>query len=71
MQDYQKRVIAEAEELHKKIQNLWTFLTTSANAVCPRDSKEYALLCEQQLTMQKYFLILQQRIGLFNQKKEK
>lgn len=66
MQPYQQRVVDEKSELDSKILNLLKFIETNDNfKSLPADEKDR--LQNQSVIMEKYSLILGQRITAFTQ----
>jgi hypothetical protein len=63
MEDYQERVIAEKEELHKKVCGLIDFMHCDTYAQLP--ATEQGLLMVQLAAMQNYESALERRIELF------
>lgn len=67
MEDRQKKVVDEKEELDNKITKLQAFLTTETFKKV--DTEHQELLKEQLVAMEKYSVILGKRIYLFKSKK--
>lgn len=68
MEDYQKRVIAERDELSEKLHKLTGFVQQPVFS--PGTNLEHSLLQEQYEIMGKYEVILNKRIKLWGLKKE-
>ena len=64
MQEYQKRVIQEKNDLDEKLNGLYVFLNSDASDNL--DGKDKTLLVEQSCIMASYLAILKTRIGGFN-----
>ena len=65
MEDYQKRVVKEQDELGEKIVKLSRFLHTTPVEDFPADEENEKLLRIQLDIMQEYSYILSKRIRLF------
>lgn len=65
MKEYQKRVLAEADELQDKVNKLTSFLNNVSISRPSFDNEQYELLISQRHYMDKYLSILKQRIDLF------
>jgi hypothetical protein len=66
MEDFQKRVVAEKEELDSKIEKLSTFIHGPIYAKLPED--ERMRMMRQFCHMKDYSNVLGERIAVFNQK---
>jgi len=63
MEEYQKRVISEADGLSTKLYNLERFM--KKDEFSPGSNAEHAILVEQHKAMEKYLEILRKRIKLW------
>ena len=66
MEDYQKRVIEEADELDNKIEKLETFLLNPSSYIKITELPELGRLKRQADAMRLYSYILHNRIKHFN-----
>jgi len=63
MEEYQKRVIAERDELDSKIKKIVGFI--QQDECSPGSNPEHALIVQQHYAMEEYLIILNKRIKLW------